>query len=66
MQSLGEYLEPATSAVIEPDNKGGMMAGLAAEARELEADAIAPIRRRQGQTGIVRRIYLLLRRKLPN
>ncbi len=62
VQELGEYLEPATSAEIEPENKGGIGEGLAAKARQLEADVIAPIQRRQGETGIVRRFYLLLRR----
>ena len=62
VQALGKYLEPATSAEIEPNSKDGILAGLAAEARELEADAIAPIQRHQGETGIARRLYLLLRR----
>src|SRR5205807_6184107 len=37
-EQLGEYLEPATSAEIEPDSKGGAGETLAAEVRELEGD----------------------------
>jgi len=62
VHELEEYLEPATAAEIEPDTKGGLGEELASKARQLEADAIAPIQRRQGEAGIVRRIYFLLRR----
>ena len=37
VEQLGEYLEPATSAEIEPDSKGRMGETLTAEARELES-----------------------------
>jgi len=62
VHELAEYLEPATTAEIEPGSKGGTGQELAAEARQLEAHAIAPIQRRHGEAGIIRRIYLLLRR----
>ena len=47
VEQLGEYLEPATSAEIEPDSKGGTGETLAAEARELEGKAFAPIQRHE-------------------
>src|SRR5436190_16642958 len=39
---LGEYLEPATSAEIEPDSKGGFGESVASEAREVEGKVFAP------------------------
>jgi hypothetical protein len=43
VEQLGEYLEPATSAEIEPESKGGAVETLAADVRELEGEAFAPI-----------------------
>ena len=59
---LGEYLEPATSAQIEPDSKGGVGESLAAEARELEGKVLAPTQRRQHSMNIWRRIAFFFRR----
>src|SRR5439155_17263500 len=56
VDQLGEYLEPATSAEIEPDSKGGAGEALAAEARELEGKVFAPIQRREHPMNIWRRI----------
>jgi hypothetical protein len=42
VEQLGEYLEPATSAQIEPESKGGLGESLGAEARELESEVVAP------------------------
>src|ERR687888_554097 len=47
VEQLGEYLEPATSAEIEPDSKGGAGETLAAEVRELEGKVFAPIERHE-------------------
>jgi hypothetical protein len=60
--ALGEYLEPATSAEIEPDGKGGLGEAIASEARELEGDALAPIQRREHSMNIWRRLWLFFRR----
>ena len=61
--ALGEYLEPATSAEIEPDSKGGLGEEVAAEARKLEGKALAPIQRREHSTNLWRRIYFFFRRR---
>ena len=62
-EQLGEYLEPATSAEIEPDSKGGAGETLAAEARELESKAFAPIQRHEHSMNVWRRIAFFFRRR---
>ena len=64
VEQLGEYLEPATSAEIEPDSKGGAGETLAAEARELEGEVFAPIQRHEHPMNLWRRIAFFFRRKL--
>jgi len=61
---LREYLEPATSAQIEADSKGGVGESLGAEARELEGKAIAPTQRREHSMNLWRRIAFFFRRLL--
>jgi hypothetical protein len=51
---LGEYLEPATSAEIEPDSKGGLGESLAADVREIEAKVFAPTQRHEHSMNIWR------------
>ena len=63
VEELGEYLEPATSAEIEPDSKGGAGEALAAEVRELEGDALAPIQRHEHPMNVWRLIAFFFRRK---
>jgi hypothetical protein len=63
VDGLGEFLEPATSAEIEPDDHRGLGESIGAEARELEGRAIHPVERERS-IGVVRRVYLLFRRKL--
>ena len=58
-----EFLEPATTAQIEPDSRGGLGQQVGADVRELEGKAIHPVER-QRSVGLVGRVYLLLRRKL--
>ena len=58
--ALGEYLQPATSEIIEGDNKGGSRIG--AEIRELEGKAIHPVERQRSFT-FFRRLFFLFRRK---
>jgi hypothetical protein len=59
---LGEYLEPATSAEIEPDSKGGLGESLAADVREIEAKVLAPTQRHEHSMNIWRRIAFFFRR----
>jgi hypothetical protein len=62
VERLEEYLEPATSAEIEADNKGGLGQSLGAEARELEGKVFAPTQRREHSMNIWRRIAFFFRR----
>lgn len=62
IRQLGEYLEPATSAEIEPDSKGGFGETLAADARELEGRALAPTQRHEDSMNLWRRIAFFFRR----
>jgi hypothetical protein len=62
VDELKEYLEPATSAQIEPDSKGGVVDSIGAEVRELEGDAVAPIQRHEHPMNIWRRIGFFFRR----
>lgn len=61
-QQLAEYLEPATSAELEPDSKGGFGESLGAEVRQIEAEAFAPLQRRQHSMNLWRRIAFWFRR----
>lgn len=59
---LGEYLEPATSAVIEPDDKGGRGETLRADARDVEGKVLAPTQRHEHSMNVWRRIAFWLER----
>jgi len=61
-EALGEYLEPATSAEIEPDSKGGLGETIASDVREVEAAAVAPIEDREHSMNVFRRIGFFFRR----
>jgi hypothetical protein len=61
---LGEFLEPATSAEIEPGGRGGIAGGVAADARELEGKMFAPLEEHEHPMNIWRRIALFVRRGL--
>jgi hypothetical protein len=61
-ERLGEYLEPATSAEIEPDSKGGAGESIAADVREVEGKAFAPTQRHEHSMNIWRRIAFFFRR----
>lgn len=56
-----EFLEPATSAEIEPSDHHGLGETIGADVRELEGKAIHPVER-QKSVGFVRRVYLYFRR----
>ena len=64
VDQLGEYLEPATSAEIEGDNKAGLGESVGAEARELEGKVFAPTQKREHSMNIWRRIAFFFRRLL--
>jgi hypothetical protein len=66
VSSLGDYLEPATSAQIEPDDRGGFGEGVAAEARKLEGKAFAPTQKHEHEMNVWRRLWFLIRRRLPS
>ncbi|HEY5058130.1 MAG TPA: DUF2171 domain-containing protein [Gaiellaceae bacterium] len=59
---LGEFLEPATTAAIEPDSKGGFGASVGAELREIEGKVLAPVQTHEHSMNIVRRIGFFFRR----
>jgi hypothetical protein len=61
-EGTGEFLEPATSADIEPSDHRGIGETIGADVRELEGKAIHPVER-QKPVGLVRRFYLFFRRK---
>ena len=56
-----EFLEPATSAQIEPADHRALGETIGADAREVEGKAIHPVERQQS-VGLVRRVYLRFRR----
>jgi hypothetical protein len=62
-EQLGEYLEPATSGVIEPESRGGPGETLRADVREVEAKVVAPIQTHEHSLGLGERIALFFRRR---
>ena len=62
VDALGDFLEPATTAEIEPDSRGGIGESLASEARELEGKAFAPIQRHEHPMNFWRRLAFFFRR----
>jgi hypothetical protein len=62
VDQLREYREPATTAEIEPDSKGGLGESLAADARELEGKVLAPTQHREHSMNLWRRIAFFFRR----
>lgn len=63
VEELGEYLEPATSAEIEPDSKGGIGQAIGAEVREVEGKLFAPIQRHDHPMNFWRRLAFFVRRR---
>jgi len=62
VEQLGEYAEPATSARIEADSRGGAGEAIGAELRELEGRIVAPIESHEQRMSIWRRIAFFFRR----
>ena len=61
---LGEYLEPATSAVIEPDARSGLGETIGADVRAVEAKVLAPTQRHEHSMNVWRRVAFWLERTL--
>jgi hypothetical protein len=61
--NLEEYLKPATSARIEPDDRGGLGETIRSDMRELEGDVLAPIQRHEHRPNLLRRIALWFERR---
>jgi hypothetical protein len=61
---LNEYLEPATSAVIEPNDKSGLGETIGADVRDVEAKVLAPTQRHEHSMNVWRRIAFWLERTL--
>ena len=62
VEHLGEYREPATSARIEADSRGGAGEAVSGEVRELEGKVVAPTQRQEHSMNIWRRIAFFFRR----
>ncbi|HEX4324292.1 MAG TPA: DUF2171 domain-containing protein [Gaiellaceae bacterium] len=62
VESADAFLEPATSAEIEPDDHHGVGESIGAEARKLEGKAFAPTQRHEHPMNIWRRIGFYFRR----
>ena len=59
--ALGEYLEPATSEIIEGDNKSSVGSTLAADVREIEGKALRPVEH-QRSFPFLRRLFFWVKR----
>jgi hypothetical protein len=62
VERLDEYLEPATSAEIDADSKGGFAESVGAGARELEGKVFAPTQKQEHSMNIWRRMAFFFRR----
>ncbi len=62
VEAAEEFLEPATTAEIEPDSRGGLGEELGADVRELEGKVVAPIERQEQRMNIWRRTAFFFRR----
>lgn len=62
VEALEDFEDPATSADIEVDNRGGAVAGAAADVRELEGRLVHPLQRHEHPMNVWRRTYLAIRR----
>jgi hypothetical protein len=59
---LDEYLEPPTSAQIEPESESGFGERLASDAREVEGKLVAPTQRHEHSMNVWRRLAFFFRR----
>jgi hypothetical protein len=63
VEQLSEYLEPATSAEIEPDSKGGIGESIGSELRHVEGELFAPTQRHEHPMNMWRRIAFFFKRR---
>ena len=62
VERLGEYLEPATSATIQPESSGGLGERVRAAGRQVEGDLLAPTQRHEHSMNVWRRLAFFFRR----
>ena len=62
VDALGEYREPASSEIIEPDDHHGIGEQLGADVREVEGKIFAPTEKHEHSMNIYRRIAFAIRR----
>jgi hypothetical protein len=60
-EGTSEFLEPATSAEIEPSDHHGVGETIGADIRKVEGKAIHPVERQKSE-GLIRRIDLFFKR----
>ena len=62
VEAAGEFLEPASSELIEPSDHHGMGESIGAEARKLEGEALAPTQTHEHSMNVWRRTAFYFRR----
>jgi len=62
VDALGEYLEPATSEIIEPSDHRGVGEQLGADVREIEGKIFAPTEKHEHSMNMYRRVAFAIRR----
>jgi len=62
VDALGEYLEPASSEIIEPDDHRGFGEQLGADVREVEGKMFAPTEKHEHSMNVWRRAAFAIRR----
>jgi hypothetical protein len=63
VSALSDFLDPATSAQIEPSDHHGIGESIGAETRKLEGKAFAPTEKHEHPLNIWRRIAFYFRRR---
>lgn len=63
LEQLAEYLEPATSATIEPSGEGGISETLRADVLKLEGEVFAPTQPHEHSMNLWRRLAFVFRRR---
>ncbi len=62
VDALGEYLEPASSEIIEPDDHHGLGEQLGADVRQVEGKMFAPTEKHEHSMNVWRRAAFAARR----
>ena len=63
VEQFDEYLEPATSAQVEPESKSGLAETVRADTREIEGKVLAPTQRHEHSMNLWRRIAFWFQRR---